>query len=140
MLDPANKGKEYPSFSFTVEAGKVREFVLAIDDPNPAFLEAGAVVPPTFSTVFTFWSGESIESYLKELGVEMFNVLHAEQEYEYHAPVHVGDTVIGQTRIADIYARTGRSGAMEFIRFDTEFRSPGGDLLLTDHALIIVRG
>lgn len=140
MIDRANIGRVFPSFSFQIERGKVREFALAIEDSNPAYFDEDPVLPPTFSTVFTFWGGASLEGLLNAVGVEMIRVLHAEQEYEYHAPMKVGDTMTGTTKIADIYDKGGRSGAMEFIQFETEYRNQHGALTLTDRALIIVRG
>ncbi len=140
MVDPSNKGRVYPAFSFTVERGKVAEFVRAIDDPNPAYQGDDPMLPPTFATVFTFWGGANLEGYLNALGVEMIHVLHAEQEYEYLAPLHVGDTVTGQTRIEDIYVKQGRSGSMEFIQFETIYHNQRGERVLIDRALIIVRG
>lgn len=140
MVDPSYKGKQYPPYEFTIERGKLREFLLAIDEQNPAYQSEDAPVPPTFPTVFTFWGGANLEARLGEMGVDMVNVLHGEQEYEYFAPIRVGDTVTGQTRINDIYERKGSSGSMQFIEFITEYSNQSGALVLIDRALIIVRG
>src|SRR5207245_301612 len=112
MVDPSLKGKVFPSFSYTVERGKLREFLSAIgDDPSKAKLP-DAIVPPTFPTVFLFWGGEGLEGTLKEIGIELFNVLHAEQEYEYFMPVRVGDTITGQIEVQDVYSKGGRTGPL----------------------------
>lgn len=135
MVDPSHKGRVYPPFSYTVERNKLREFLLAIDDDDPAYQTDDPPLPPTFPTVFTFWGGMNPEAYLRELGVEFVNVLHGEQEYEYLAPIHIGDTVTGQTRIADIYAK----GELEFIELLTEYTNQHGTPVLRDRATIIVR-
>jgi hypothetical protein len=140
MVDLAHKGKVYPAFEFTIERGKVNEFVLAIDDPNPVYQDESPPLPPTFATVLTFWGGANLAGYLAEIGVEIFNVLHAEQEYAYFVPLNVGDTITGQTKIEDIYFKEGRSGKMEFVQFETEFKNQHGELAIKDRALIIVRG
>lgn len=139
MVDESDKGRTFPPFSIRVEQGKLREFLLAIGDDNAAFLGEDAPLPPTFPTVFLFWGAGGLEGTLRELGVSIWNVLHAEQEYEYHAPVHVGDTVMGRTAITDVYERRGSSGAMTFVAFSTEYTNQHGTRVLTDRALIIVR-
>ncbi|HEC21355.1 MAG TPA: MaoC family dehydratase, partial [Chloroflexi bacterium] len=128
-----------PEFSYTIERGKLREFLLAIEDNNPAYRVDDPPLPPTFPTVFMFWGGGDIGGVLRDLGVEMKNVLHAEQEYEYLAPLHVGDTVTGRTQIADIYSKKGRSGEMQFVELLTEYTNQHGEPVLKDRALIIVR-
>ena len=139
MVDPSHKGKAFPAYSFTVERGKVREFALAIDDPNPAYVADDPAIPPTFPTVFAFWGPMTLEMILKEIDVEIFNVLHSEQEYEYNTPMKVGDTITVETQISDIYTREGRSSKMDFIEFLTAYTNQNGDPVLNERALIIVR-
>jgi hypothetical protein len=136
MINTSHIGREFPSFSYTIEPGKLREFLLAIGDNNPAYQDQQGIVPPTFATVFVFWGGMGLEGLLKELDVDIWNVLHAEQEYAYIAPVHVGDTVTGRTRIANIYARAG----MEFLEIVTEYSNQHQQAVLIDRSLLIVRG
>lgn len=136
MLDPEVKGKVYEPFSMKIEQGKVREFVLATGDSNDAYREDGAAVPPTFATVFRFWAGGGLEDALLQLGVDITNVLHAEQEYEYLDSMHAGDTITGTTRISDVYARAG----MDFVELTTQYMNQKGEPVLNERALIIVRG
>ncbi len=138
MVDPAHKGKEFTPYSYTIEPGKLREFLLAIGEDNPAYQD-GSIVPPTFPTLAAFWGGAGLEASLNEIDVEISRVLHSEQEYTYHAPLKVGDTITGTTRIADIYARESRAGSMEFIEFVTDYVNQDGDLVVTDRSLVIVR-
>ncbi len=141
MVDPAHKGKVFAPFSYTVERGKVREFLLAVGEEERAnYLGDDPALPPTFPTVFTFWGGSNTEGTLKQIGVEIWNVLHAEQEYEYLAPIHVGDTITGQGRVDDIYAKGGRSGQLEFVELVTEYKNQNGLPVLRERASIIVRG
>ncbi len=140
MVDLSHKGKVFPAYTFTIERGKVREFALAIDDPNPAYIaDDNRAVPPTFPTVLAFWGPMTLEMALKEIGVEIFNVLHSEQEYEYFSPLKVGDSITVETRITDIYTREGRSSKMEFVEFLTDYTNQAGEPVLKERALIIVR-
>ena len=52
---------------------------------------------------------------LKDLGVDISRILHGEQEFEHYKPIRPGETYLCQSRITDIYEKTGRSGAMAFV-------------------------
>lgn len=136
MVDPDVKGKVFEPFTMAVERGKVREFLLATGEDVEAYRGDDASVPPTFATVLRFWAGGGLERALSELGVQMTQVLHAEQSYEYLLPVRVGDTITGTTRVSDVYNRAG----MDFVEFTTQYMNQDGDPVLNDRALIVVRG
>ncbi len=58
------------------------------------------VTPPTFPTIYRWGEFE----WLKRLGLDLRNLLHTEQEYEYLAPLVVGErpritTVLKQQRV-----------------------------------------
>lgn len=135
MVDPSNKGRSFEPFHLTIERGKLREFLLAIGDDHPAYAADDPPMPPTFSTVFTFWGGVGLAAILKTVGVEIFNVLHAEQAYEYLTPMHIGDTITGQSHIENIYSK----GGMQFVELVTEYKNQHGQPVLRDSALVIVR-
>jgi hypothetical protein len=136
MVDQSVKGKEYEPFTYVVERGKVREFLLAIGEDATVYQAEDMPLPPTLPTVFMFWGGGGLEDALRQIGVEIWNVLHAEQEYEYFHPVHIGDRITGQTRISDVYDKAG----MNFVAFETEYANQDGEIVIKDRALIIVRG
>ena len=138
MVDPSHIGREFPAFEYTVERGKLKEFTLAIADDNPAFDSDDPVLPPTFPTVFAFWGGALLEDALTQLEIEMWNVLHAEQEYDYLAKIHVGDTVTGRMRVENIYSRSSGSGQLTFVELITEYTNQDSVPVLRDRSLIIV--
>ena len=135
MVDVSHVGREFPPFDYLVERGKLREFLMAIGDDNPAYATPGAAVPPTFATVFAFWGGMSMEMLLHEIGIEMWNVLHGEQEYSYMGPIHVSDTITGQAKVAKIYSKAG----MDFVEVVILYHNQTGSPVLQERALIIVR-
>ncbi len=139
MVDPAHKGTEFPEFEYKIERGKVREFLLAIGDDENKALGEHAVIPPTFPTAFIFWGALNLEDVLDSIGVKIWNVLHAEQEYEYLEPIHVGDTMIGRLRIADIYTRGAGSSLLEFVELLFEYKNQSDQSVLRERNLIIVR-
>ena len=59
-------------------------------------------------------------------------ILHGEQEFIYHAPVCVGDTLHGTGTVKDIYEKTSSSGAhMTFVSAENQYRNDAGELVLT---------
>ena len=117
------KGKEYPPYTVTVERGRIKDFARAIGDTNPLYLDdrVGAaspwgdvIAPPTFPITFRDENMDTA-TFLKDLGVDISRILHGEQEFEHHKPIRPGETYLCQSRITDIYEKTGRSGPMAFV-------------------------
>ena len=48
---------------------------------------------------------------------------------EVHAAVRPGDTLTGNSKIQDIYEKTGRSGQMIFVVHRMEFRNQNDELV-----------
>jgi acyl dehydratase len=58
--------------------------------------------------------------------------LHAEQHYEYHAPVKVGDVLSATTRRGETWEKEGRrAGKLVFSETITEYRNQDGALVVT---------
>ncbi len=58
--------------------------------------------------------------------------LHAEQHYEYHRPVRVGDVLTSTTRRGDSWEKEGRrAGKLVFSESITEYRDQDGELVVT---------
>ena len=89
----------------------MREYAAATGAPPPP--ETGAATaPPTFAACFTIGrTGDMFSD--PELGAH-WNLVHGSQEYEFHRPIRVGDTLSCTPRIADIKAK----GAMEFLTIE----------------------
>ena len=47
--------------------------------------------------------------------------LHAGQTLEVHQPVCAGDVLTAYTQLAEVYAKTGRTGTMAFMVWETSF-------------------
>ncbi len=139
-IDPKHIGTTFPPFSFTVERGKVREFALAIGDSSPDYFGDDPVLPPTFPITFVFWSDANLVDKLASLGIQIWNVLHSEQEYIHLKPIRVGDSITGQATIADIYTKEGRTaGTMDFIAVEIDYINQNGDPVLKERMLLIAR-
>ena len=142
-MDPKHIGTKFPPFSFKVEQGKIREFALAIGDDNPAYFAddpAEVSMPPTFPTTFTFWGAEGkLWTNLESIGVSLLHILHAEQEFEYLAPIHPGDTINGQAVVKDIYEKKGRGFMLDFVAIEFNYTNQNDEPVLRVVETIVVR-
>ena len=60
-------------------------------------------------------------------------VLHGEQEFEYHRPIMVGDVLVGEGKIVDLYEKETESAMMTFIVMETVWRDEAtGDPVVTE--------
>ena len=116
MFDVTRIGHSFPPFSVTIEQAKIRELALAIGDDNPTFRsqqaaqEVGypdAPLPPTMATEFLFWGNSHFGAQLTELGLDINRIMHREEEYEYLAPIQVGETLTGTMTVLDGANRRG---------------------------------
>jgi acyl dehydratase len=127
MLDRSVIGRELPSVSVTVELDAVRRFAGAIGETNQIFFDEAAArasgyrsvpIPPTY--VFCLKHAvSSPDDVLRSLGVEgeSGKLLHAEQSFDYVAPICAGDRLNFRERVADVYEK--KDGALVFVVLET---------------------
>jgi len=105
----------------SVEAGHVRRFVAAIGDANPR------------------WDQEAPPTFLVALAPAMLHLAEAEEygkgwlnggnRFEYFTPVMIGDNVTATGHVADVYEKSGSSGNLLFIVFETDYVNQRGELV-----------
>lgn len=138
-------GKEYPPSPFyEVGREKIRDFAMAIGDPNPVYTSEDAakaagypdiIAPPTFLTILNFkYSPQVVGD--PELGINYALVVHGEQEYELFRPIVPGDRLVGKPRITDITAR----GKNEYLYIDASIETVEGEKVANARATIVSRG
>jgi N-terminal half of MaoC dehydratase len=127
-------GYRMSPFEVLVEAERVRRFIRAIGAPMES-IPAGCV-PPTFLKVIE-GEGNSSRRLLDALGVNLQRVLHAEQEFEFGDPVRVGDRLIVERVVTDIFER--KNGSLEFIVVDSSIRRNPGQWVGRSRQSILVR-
>jgi acyl dehydratase len=133
-----------------VEPGKVAEFARAITEDNEAFFDEDAAREQGFDSIpapLTFTRTAYFPRYRPEgvdevrpfdLGFREGHAVHGEQEYEFHRPVTVGDTLSGTVTLTDVYQREGsRGGQMTFATFEIEYRDQHDDLVITERSTVI---
>lgn len=143
-------------FEFPVDRTAVMLFARSLLDIRPEYSEpndpatksvGGIVVPPTFVQSSAHWQ----PNYPLDLtrprqgpppahrgdgegggGGGLGRGLHAEQHYEYHHPIHEGDTLKVTTRPGKRWEKEGRRGGkLMFSESITEYRNQDGVLCVT---------
>jgi len=104
-------GHTVAPISATVEAGHLKRFTEAIGDPNPRW---NTEAPPTYLVALVPASMHLAEA--EEYGKGWLN----------GGPVRVGDRITATARVAEVYEKTGSSGSLLFIIFETDYVNQHG--------------
>ena len=130
----------------TVDPGRLGLFAEAIGEQNEIYVDESAAkvngyaalpVPPTFLFAAELDSGVMF-GVLDQLGMPREKALHAEQSFEYLAPVIAGDVVTVSSRITNVYDRKG--GTLEFIERLSEATNQYGTTVVRLRSLLVVKG
>jgi len=143
-VDTSVIGKATGAFRVTVERGPVSNFAGAVKDENPVYHDPAAAeaagfadipAPPTWSFAMQYWGrfpeqqpddptggANPMHKVMGELFAQGGLVLHGEQDFEYHRPIVVGDTLIGEGRIVDVYEKESKGRTMTFVVTETVWR------------------
>ncbi len=134
MIDQSFKGFTSDPRKIDVEKGQLKFFAHATGETNPVYFDEEAAraaghpalpAPPTRGNI------------LGDMGVDMRRILHGEQSFTYHRPIHAGDTITLTTTTSDIYEKKG--GALEFIVQDTKAENEAGELCAEMRVVTVVR-
>lgn len=144
-VDRSVIGRSTGSVRVVIERAPVSVFASALLDDDPVYQDASAAaeagferqpVPPTFPFVMAYWGAHpemqaSTATDVDGDGVmaDVFSpllrdgglLLHGEQEFEYVAPVRVGDVLSGTGRVLDVYEKETSSSRMTFVVTETEW-------------------
>ena len=149
--------------TITIERGPITQFATSVTDTNPIYRNKDAAkaagfddipVPPTyFFSGATFWGAfpeaqpadanpernptmEIIGKLMSKGGM----VLHGEEEFTYHKPVVVGDTIKSEGKVVDLYEKPAGDKTMTFLVTENEYRNQKNELVLTARMNLIHRG
>jgi acyl dehydratase len=95
-VNQAAEGKTYDPVTFDVDPARVRAFSDLFGGPSG--------VPPIFLTAAEFVVFPQVIGD-PELALDFRKVVHGSQEYEFRRPLHLGETLTIQARIASIRQR-----------------------------------
>jgi acyl dehydratase len=120
-------GTVIDTVSFPVEEGKVREFARAV---GSADFER---VPLTFAVVAGHFRDAA--AMVGALGLDLPRIVVGGCEWEYHAPVRVGDRLTGDRVLVGEELKKG--GTMRVVTLETALRNQDGELAVTQRDTII---
>jgi acyl dehydratase len=123
VIDRKFAGLTLRPLTTRVPRDRVRAFARAIGETDPVHFDVDAaraagyrdlLLPPTL--LFGLELEQRGEELLVDMGLEPLRVLHAEQAFDYHLPVHAEEELAFSSRVADVYER----GGLEFIVQETQ--------------------
>jgi acyl dehydratase len=130
-FDRSQLGVDHPAGTFRVEKEAILTYCQAIGETDPVHTDEAAaaaaghsslLAPPTFCAIFARGLGRpDIKLKFGRTG------FHASEAMEMLAPVHAGDQLTATTRLKEVYAKTGRSGTMVFVVWETSFSNQAGE-------------
>jgi acyl dehydratase len=129
----------------TLERGRLRMFADAIGETDPVYRDfdaARAAGHPDIPALPTVLGGLEMEGsdtvdVLARHGVNLDDVLHGEQSFTYHFPVHAGDQLTFRSEFTDVYSKSG--GRLTFIVRRTDVVRGDGVLVAEIAFTTIVR-
>ncbi|HEY6309207.1 MAG TPA: MaoC family dehydratase N-terminal domain-containing protein [Streptosporangiaceae bacterium] len=133
-----------PSAPYEVSRVKIAEFANAIGEPSPLCRDRAAaqaagypdvIAPPTFAIVVSAAGSAKVTSD-PGLGVNYAMIVHGEESFTHHRPLHAGDVVTSQSTIEDIR----QIGSMTTLRTVTEIRTVDGEHVCTARSTLVERG
>jgi acyl dehydratase len=126
-------GKEHEAGPFEVTKELIQAFSRSIRESNPIYTDEAAaqaagyrslVAPPTLCTVFV----RRVE--LPDIDLKFGRMrFHAGQRVQPRAPIVAGDFITASSHLKSVYPKTGRSGTMVFIVWETTFRNQKGEIV-----------
>ncbi|WP_249869691.1 MaoC family dehydratase N-terminal domain-containing protein [Oceanobacillus saliphilus] len=139
-------GIEYDPYSFEVEKGKIKEFAMAIGDDNPIYynLESAQIegfkripIPLTYLTVIDLWGGYGFQEKMEKLKLNVTNILHGEQEYEFLKDVYAGDILTVTAKVTKVETKKGTLGGMDLITTESKYTNQNGELVAISKNVLI---
>ena len=161
-MDTSIIGKPTGAWKVTVERGPVSTFAAAVGDTNPIYRDRHVAqaagfrdlpAPPTFTFAAGFWGAfaedqpedptggtNPMHSVMGSLHAQGALVLHGEQEFTYHRTPVVGDVLLGQGEVMDVYEKDTDAATMTFIVIRTEWTdAESGAPVVTEQFNLIAR-
>jgi acyl dehydratase len=125
-VNQAAEGKTYEPVAFDIDGVRVRAFHDLFGGPPgvaPTFLTAAEFI------VFPQIIGDP------ELALDFRKVVHGSQEYEFHRPLQLGETLTAHAHIASIR----RKGGNGFLVVEMRMNDVAGETVATARATMIER-
>lgn len=123
-------GRVFQEYDFYADPERVLEWAIAAGETDPRFVDPEH---PDFQVSTGFPTHVNIARMLPDDFPEFGSGrgIDGGKSITWHRPMRVGERLRADVQIADVYAKTGRSGTMVFIVNRTTFRDPEGNAVAT---------
>ena len=144
LIDKKHIGKQLASFRVQPSAHQLRFFAKATGEDNPVYFDESAArdaghpalpLPPTF--LFSLEFEQPSAEWRAEVGIDVSRILHGEQQFTYHRMAYAGETLLYESRIADIYDK--KNGALQFVVRETKVTNQKGEHVADLRSVIVQR-
>ena len=129
------------STTIDMEKGMLRQFVDAIDDPNPLWSDEEYAKKTQYGGI-TFPPGILAAAMMggsgPRLDIPLGRILDGGGEWEFLKPMRPGDVITAVGTVSDIREREGSVGKMLFIVSNIEWKNQRGELVATGRATLIM--
>ena len=144
-INPEYAGRTFePSEPYEVSRVKIAEFATAIGDASPLCRDRAAaqaagypdvIAPPTFAIAVTMRAGHQVIMD-PELGIDYSRVVHGEQRFVHHRPIHAGDLLRVVVSVEDIRQAAGN----DIVTTKSDVQTVDGEAVLSAYSTIVARG
>ena len=144
LIDKKHIGRKLAPFRAQPSAHQLRFFAKAIGESDPVYFDESAArdaghpalpLPPTF--LFSLEFEQPSAEWRAQLGIDVSRILHGEQQFSYHRMAYAGDTLLYESRIADIYDK--KNGALQFVVRETRITNQKGEHVADLRSVIVQR-
>ena len=131
--DKSLYGKEHVAGPFPISAEIIKDFAKATGETNPVYFDEdeaktrgfnNVVAPPTLCTMFV--RQVKLPDIKLNFGKNRF---HAGQRVSVKRSIEAGDRLSASSHLKEVYPKTGRSGTMVFIVWETTFTNQHGEVV-----------
>ncbi|WP_068020061.1 FAS1-like dehydratase domain-containing protein [Nocardia mexicana] len=138
-------GTVLPATTVRVSPAHLRRFAECIGETNPIFIDVDAAramgfthipVPPTFLFCIELQRPDPFD-WLADIGVDVRDVMHAEQSFEYHSIAMCEEILTSTPVITDVY--TKKDGTLQFIKKTSVVTRERGELVAELTGVIVLR-
>ena len=144
-LDRALVGRSYPPCAvYEVGRAKIAEFAAAVGADDPVHRDADAaraaghpdvIAPPTFAIVVSLEAAFVVLSD-PDVDLDYGRVVHGEQKFAHHRPIHAGDRLVATTTIHAARTVAGN----DLLTARVELATEDGDAVCTATSMLVARG
>jgi hypothetical protein len=133
------EGYRFPDKTFTVDPGRVEEFVLALGvEPEDGWApREGAPVPPGFLMYVTTYGADAIHDVLE---LDMLRTVYGGTDADFRGPVRIGDTLTVRPQVTRVTEKEGRGGRLLLIELTVDYLDGGGVVVVRERSTTAQRG